>query len=86
MRKVLRFLEVDDTAKIDVMDANPSLLIRSQQLDKVMHAVSVGRGPVSRAAKASGQGASRRSGCARFAHRGASAASSTASLAHPMRA
>ncbi len=51
VRKILRFLEVDDTAKIDVMDANPSLLIRSQQLDKVMHAVSVGRDPVSRTAK-----------------------------------
>jgi hypothetical protein len=52
VRKVLRFLEVDDTHPIEVMDANPTVRMRSQQLDELVHAVSVGRGPLSRAVKA----------------------------------
>jgi hypothetical protein len=52
VRTVMRFLEVDDTHPVEVLDANPSILLRSQQLDDLVHAVSVGRGPVSRAAKA----------------------------------
>jgi hypothetical protein len=53
VRRVLRFLEVDDTHPIEVLDANPTVRMRSQQLDELVHAVSLGRGPVSRAAKAS---------------------------------
>jgi hypothetical protein len=53
VRRVLRFLDVDDTCEIDVLDANPTIRMRSQQLDDMVHAVSVGRGPVSRAVKAS---------------------------------
>jgi hypothetical protein len=53
VREVLRFLEVDDTREIDVLDANPTIRMRSQQLDDMVHAVSVGRGPLSRAVKAS---------------------------------
>ncbi len=49
---VLRFLEVDDTCPIQVTDANPTVRTRSRQLDEIVHAVSVGRGPVSRAVKA----------------------------------
>jgi len=52
VRRVLRFLEVDDTAPVEVMQANPTVLMRSQQLDDLVHAVSVGRGPLSQAAKA----------------------------------
>jgi hypothetical protein len=52
VRKVLRFLEVDDEQPVEVLDANPTVGLRSQQLDDMVHAVSVGRGPVSRAAKA----------------------------------
>ena len=51
VRTVLRFLEVDDTVPIDVLSANPSKLVRSQHLDDLVHSVSVGRGPLSRAAK-----------------------------------
>jgi Sulfotransferase family len=51
VRRVLRFLEVDDTHPIEVMDANPTVRMRSQPLDQLVHAVSVGRGPLSRAAK-----------------------------------
>jgi Sulfotransferase family len=52
LRAVLRFLEVDDTRPLEVLDVNPSILMRSQQLDDLVHAVSVGRGPLSAAAKA----------------------------------
>jgi len=51
LRVVLRFLEVDDTRSIEVLDTNPSVRVRSQQLDDLVHAVSVGRGPVTVAAK-----------------------------------
>jgi len=52
VRKVLRFLEVDDSYPIDAIHVNPSLAMRSQQLDELVHALSVGHGPASRAAKA----------------------------------
>ncbi len=52
VRRVLRFLEVDDTRPIDVVEANPTVRARSQRLNELVHAVSVGRGPVSLAAKA----------------------------------
>jgi hypothetical protein len=51
VRSVLRFLEVDDNHPIEVRDANPTILMRSQSMDEMVHAVSVGRGPVPRAAK-----------------------------------
>jgi hypothetical protein len=52
VRTVLRFLDVDEAAPVDVLEANPTVLLRSQQLDDAVHAVSVGRGPLSRTAKA----------------------------------
>jgi hypothetical protein len=51
VRSVLRFLDVDDEVPVHARDANPTVLMRSQQLDSLVHAVSVGRGPLSRAAK-----------------------------------
>ncbi len=56
VREVLRFLEVDDTRPIEVTTANPTVRMRSQQLDELVHAVSVGRGPASRATKAAVKG------------------------------
>jgi hypothetical protein len=53
VRRVLGFLGVDDELPVAVTEANPSVRMRSQQLDELVHAVSVGRGPVSRAVKAS---------------------------------
>ncbi len=53
VRRVLRFLEVDDRLPVLVREANPSVRLRSQRLDELVHSVSVGRGPLSRAAKAS---------------------------------
>jgi hypothetical protein len=52
MRAVLRFLGVDDNYPIEVLQANPTIGLRSQQLDDIVHAVSVGRGPIARAANA----------------------------------
>lgn len=51
--KVLRFLEVDDTRPIPPVEANPTVQPRSQRLNALIHAVSVGRGPLSLAVKAS---------------------------------
>ena len=52
VRRVLRFLEVDDAHAIDALDANPTVRARSQRLSELVHALSVGRGPVSLAVKA----------------------------------
>jgi Sulfotransferase family len=52
VRRVLNFLEVDDTVPIEATHANPTVRVRSQRLNELVHAVSVGRGPVSQAVKA----------------------------------
>ena len=52
VRRVLRFLDVDEEAPIAVMDANPTVRVRSRSLDELVRAVSLGTGPVSRSAKA----------------------------------
>jgi len=52
LRSVLRFLEVDENRPLEVLDVNHSTLMRSQQLDGLVHAVTVGRGPVAGVAKA----------------------------------
>jgi hypothetical protein len=52
VRTVERFLEVDELASIPALEANPTARVRSQKLHQLVHAVSVGRGPGSLAAKA----------------------------------
>jgi hypothetical protein len=52
VRRVLRFLEVDDGVAPAPVEANPTVSVRAPRLDDLLHAVSVGRGPVSRALKA----------------------------------
>ena len=52
VRRVLRFLDVDDNLAIDSLEANPSVDVRSPRLDDLVHAVSIGQGPVTGAAKA----------------------------------
>jgi hypothetical protein len=49
--EVLRLLEVEQQSPIEIVEANPSVRIRSQQLDDIVHAVSVGRGPAGRLAQ-----------------------------------
>ncbi len=49
VRRVLRFLEVDDTQPVEAIDANPSVQMRSQGLDELMRTVSFARSPGARA-------------------------------------
>jgi hypothetical protein len=51
VREVLRFLQVDDTVPVQVRDANPTVRLRSKQLDDLIHRASVGRGPVMKGVK-----------------------------------
>ncbi len=51
VRKVLRFLEVDDSTAIVPLHANPTVGARSQRLRELVHAITVGRGPLSHAIK-----------------------------------
>ena len=51
VRTVLRFLDVDESVELHAPEANPTVRARSQRLHELVHAVGVGRGPVSRAAK-----------------------------------
>jgi hypothetical protein len=51
VKKVLRFLEIDDAAAIEASEANPTVRVRSQQLDHLLRSISMGRGPASRAVK-----------------------------------
>ena len=53
VRRVLRFLEVDDTRAVEPVQANPTVRVRSLRLHQAMQAVSTGTGPVSGAVKAS---------------------------------
>jgi hypothetical protein len=52
VRRVLRFLGVDDSVPVEELEANPTVRARSQRLSELLHAVSVGRGPISLAVKA----------------------------------
>jgi Sulfotransferase family len=53
LRRVLRFLGVDDSVPLELRDANPTVGLRSQRVHEALHAVSVGHGPLSRAIKES---------------------------------
>jgi hypothetical protein len=52
VRTVLRFLDVDDTHQFETTEANPTVQVRSQRLNELVHAAFMGRGPVSGAVKA----------------------------------
>jgi hypothetical protein len=51
LRRVLSFLEVDDSVSLSLTQANPTVAVRSVRLDGMMHSVRAARGPVSRAVK-----------------------------------
>jgi hypothetical protein len=53
IRQVLRFLDVDDEAPIELLDANPTVHVRSIRVDRAIHWLTEGRAPVSRALKMS---------------------------------
>jgi hypothetical protein len=50
VRKILRFLELDDRAPIRVRDSNPTVVVRSPRLHELSQAVSLGQSPLARAA------------------------------------
>jgi hypothetical protein len=52
VRRVLRFLGVDDSVELRVREANPTVGVRSGSVHSAVHALTVGRGPISRAVKA----------------------------------
>jgi hypothetical protein len=56
VRKVLRFLAVDDTCQIVEMEANPTVRVRSQRLYEVTRSLYMGAGPTSSAVKAAIKG------------------------------
>jgi hypothetical protein len=52
VRRVRRFLGVEDSAPVEVRDANQTVeRMRSQRLDELVNVVSVGRGPLGRVLK-----------------------------------
>jgi hypothetical protein len=52
VRRVLRFLELDDSVALAPLEANPTVVPRSGAVHSLLHSVTVGHGPLSRAAKA----------------------------------
>jgi hypothetical protein len=52
VRRVLRFLDVDDTVPVQAIEANPTVRVRSQRLHELVHEVSVGRGTLARGVQA----------------------------------
>jgi hypothetical protein len=52
VRKIFRFLEVDDSVRVAPVNANPTVALRSQALDEAVHRLSVGRGRYSKEVKA----------------------------------
>ena len=51
VRRVLRFLDVDDGAPLELIDANPTVTVRSLKLDAALRVMYRERGPVSRTTK-----------------------------------
>jgi len=53
VRRVLRFLGVDETVPVAPRDANPTVRVRSPRLHRLVHGVASGDSPVARAVQAS---------------------------------
>jgi hypothetical protein len=51
VRRLLRFLEVDDGHPVSPREANATVRVRSARVHEAVHALSVGRGPISLAVK-----------------------------------
>jgi len=52
VRRVLRFLDVDDAQPIEAIEANPSVAVRSPRADDAVRALYSGANPIARALKA----------------------------------
>ena len=48
-QRILRFLEIDDSWAVPVLDANPTVAVRSLRADAAVRRLYAGRGPVWRA-------------------------------------
>jgi hypothetical protein len=53
VRRVLRFLDVDDSAPIAARERNPTVGVRAPRLHRLVHALAAGRGRLPRALRAS---------------------------------
>jgi Sulfotransferase family len=53
VRQVLDFLGVDRLSPVEAVEANPAVRVRSPRLYELVRSLSMGRGPVTRAAKTS---------------------------------
>jgi hypothetical protein len=51
VRKVLRFLEVDDTLDLPTLEVNRSVRVRSQRLHQLVHTVAMSHSPLVRAGR-----------------------------------
>lgn len=51
VRRVLRFLGVDDTAPVEAVETNPSVRVRHRRLHDFVNELSLGRSPFVRPAK-----------------------------------
>ncbi len=52
IRRVLRFLDVDDTGPVETLEANPSVHVRSVRLDRWIRRLQAGQGPLWSTARA----------------------------------
>jgi len=52
VRKILRFLGVDETVTFEALEVNPAARVRSVRLDALVRRIGAGKGPVARAARA----------------------------------
>jgi hypothetical protein len=55
VRQVLRFLEVDDTQPLRMLEANPTVAVRSMRLHRLKHTLRTADGPAARAVRAAGE-------------------------------
>ena len=53
VRRVLRFLDVDELSSFEATQANPTVRLRSRKMDELLNSLSLGRGPFSRVLKTS---------------------------------
>jgi Sulfotransferase domain len=51
VRQVLRFLDVDDTRQVELVEANPTVRVRAPRLDQFIRSLYLGRGAASGAGK-----------------------------------
>jgi hypothetical protein len=51
VRRILRFLDVDDGVAVEVQEANPTVQVRSQRLHQLTRSLALGRGPLARLAQ-----------------------------------